>query len=213
MTKLLLLVVLTSLLSAGAALSQNNIMRPGVPFHGIRDYRQVMPGVMYRGGANNGRDPLNQNELDALCEEGLGTAYYLYSTGFHGPSVIHCSKGDLSYRYQGWQGRGRTAIHQAIYDIIKSKGKPVFVHCWNGIHATGAVAATALMQFCGISSTQAVDYWKVGIAPKVQYQSVIHDIQSFRSDPNLELTPEERAAYCPDLAATVAHPPGSGQIR
>jgi hypothetical protein len=206
MIRLVLLFVLAGLLTAGAALSQNKVMQAGVPFHGIRDYRQVMPGALYRGGANNGRGPLNQNELEALCEEGMGTAYYLYSTGFHGPSVIHCSKGDLNYRYQGWEGKGRAAIHQEIYDTIKSKGKPVFVHCWNGIHATGAVAATALMQFCGISSKQAVDYWKVGIAPKVQYPSVIHDIQSFQSNPKLELTPEERAAYCPDLAAIAEHP-------
>src|SRR6476469_4380999 len=121
------------LLVTTGAFAQQKIMQSGTPFHGIRDYRQVMPGVLYRGGANNGRGPLNQNELDALCEEGMGTAYYLYSTGFHGPSVSQCSKGDLSYRYQGWEGKGRAAIHQEIYDTIKSKGKPVFVHCWNGI--------------------------------------------------------------------------------
>jgi hypothetical protein len=83
----------------------------------------------------------------------------------------------------------------------------------NGIHATGAVAATALMQFCGISSKQAVDYWKVGIAPKVQYPSVIHDIQSFQSKPNLELTPDERDAYCPGLAAISEYPHSSGLTR
>ena len=88
-----LLVVVAGFMTAGTALSQDKIMQPGVPFHGIRDYREVMPGVLYRGGANNGRGPLNQNQLDALCEEGMGTAYYLYSTGFHGPSVTHCSKG------------------------------------------------------------------------------------------------------------------------
>jgi hypothetical protein len=190
----------------GTALCQNKIMQPGIQFHGIRDYREVMPGVLYRGGANNGRGPLNQNQLDALCEEGIGVSYYLYSTGFHGPSGIHCSKGDLNYSYRGWEGKGRAVIHQQIYDAIKSKGKPVFVHCWNGIHATGAVAATALMQFCGISSKQAVDYWKVGIAPKVQYPSVIHNIQSFQSNPKLELTPEEQATYCPDFAMPAKHP-------
>src|SRR3954451_23892813 len=109
-------VALGGFLVGGTTLAQTSIMQPGVPFHGIRDYRQVMPGVLYRGGANNGRGPLNQNELDALCEDGMGTAYYLYSPGFHGPSVIHCSKGDLSYRYQGWEGKGRAAIHQEIYD-------------------------------------------------------------------------------------------------
>jgi hypothetical protein len=190
----------------GTARSQDKIMQPGVPFHGIRDYREVMPGVLYRGGANNGRGPLNQNQLDALCGEGMGTAYYLYSTGFHGPSVTHCPKGSLNYGYEGWEGKGRAVIHQQIYNTIKSKGEPVFIHCWNGIHATGAVAATALMQFCGFSSKQAVSYWKVGIAPRVQYPSVIQSIQSFRPNPKLELTTEEQATYCPTLAAPAEHP-------
>jgi hypothetical protein len=206
MRRFVLLFVFAGLMNIGTALAQNKIMRPGVQFHGIRDYREVMPGALYRGGANNGRGPLNQNELDALCDQGMGTAYYLYSTGFHGPSVIHCPKGDLDYSYEGWEGKGCAIVHQQIYKTIKSKGKPVFIHCWNGIHATGAVAATALMQFCGISSKQAVDYWKVGIAPKLQYPSVIRNIQSFQQNPKLELTPEEQATYCPQFGAADNHP-------
>ena len=192
-----LLVVVAGLMSGTTARAQSNIMQRGVPFHGIRDYREVMPGALYRGGANNGRAPLNQSELDALCDAGIGTAYYLYSTGFRGPSVTHCAKGELDYSYEGWEGKGRAIIHQQIYSTIKTKGKPVFIHCWNGIHATGAVAATALMQFCGISAQQAVEYWKVGIAPRVQYPGVIRNIQSFEPNPKLLLTPEEQATYCP----------------
>jgi hypothetical protein len=205
MRRLLLLVLIGALTNSGMALAQNNIMQPGVPFHGIRDYREVMPGVLYRGGANNGRAPLNQSQLDALCDQGMGTAYYLYSTGFHGPSVTHCSKGELDYNYEGWEGKGRATIDQQIYNTIKSNGKPVFIHCWNGIHATGAVAATALMQFCGVSAKQAVDYWKVGIAPKLQYPSVIRNIESFQPNPKLELTPEEQTKYCPKFGGSDDH--------
>lgn len=194
---LVVLMLLAALTNASTALAQTSIMKPGVPFHGIRDYREVMPGALYRGGAANGRAPLNQSELDALCNAGMGTAYYLYSTGLRGPSVTHCSKGDLDYSFEGWEGKGRAIIHQQIYNTIKTKGKPVFVHCWNGIHATGAVAATALMQFCGISAQQAVQYWKVGVAPRVQYPSVIRNIESFQPNPKLLLTPEEQATYCP----------------
>ena len=111
--------------------------------------------------------------------------------------MTRCSKGNLDYSYEGWEGRGRMIVHQHIYDTIKSKGKPVFIHCWYGIHATGAVAATALMQFCGISSKQAVEYWRVGVAPKLQYPSVIQSIMSFKPDPKLQLTPEEQTTYCP----------------
>src|SRR5216683_2724107 len=118
-----LLPIVCLLTPSNVCAQQPKIMQPGVPFHGIRDYREVMPGVLYRGGANNGHAPLNQSELDALCDTGMGTAYYLYSTGFHGPTVIHCSKGDLDYSYEGWEGKGRAIVHQQIYKTIKSKGK------------------------------------------------------------------------------------------
>jgi hypothetical protein len=178
---------------------QGSIMQPGTTFHGIRDYREVMPGVLYRGGANNGRGPLSPNQLNALCEAGFGTAVYLYRTGFTGPSTINCSKGVLHYIDEGWEGKGRTAVDQQIYKVIKDKNKPVFIHCWNGIHATGAVAATALMQFCNVSAQQAVEYWKVGVARRVQYPSVISSIESFKPNPELQLTPDERKEYCPQF--------------
>jgi hypothetical protein len=185
------------LLVTTGAFAQQKIMQAGTPYHGIRDYREVMPGVLYRGGANNGRGPLNRAQLNALCEEGIGHAVYLYSTQFPGPMTINCSKGSLDYVFHGWAGRGRTAVHQEIYKAVKDKSKPVFVHCWNGIHATGAVAATALMQFCGMPAKTAVAYWKVGISPKLQYPHVIQDISNFHPDPALRLSPEEQAQYCP----------------
>jgi hypothetical protein len=180
------------------------IMQTGSQFHGIRDFREVMPGVLYRGGANNGHAPLSLGELNALCEDNMGTAIYLYTTGFSGPSVTHCSKGSLNYIDKGWEGRGRAAVHKQIYDTIKNKGKPVFIHCWYGIHATGAVAATALMQFCNLSPKQAIEYWKVGVPPKLQYPKVIQSIMSFKSDPALELTFEERDQYCPHFSSNLA---------
>ena len=199
MTKSLLLrLCLPLLLATTGAVAQEKIMQPGTQLDGIRDYREVMPGVLYRGGANNGRGPLNRSQLNALCDEGIGTAVYLYSTQFPGPSTIRCSIGSLDYVYHGWEGRGRAAVHQQIYNTIKNKSKPVFVHCWNGIHATGAVAATALMQFCSMPGQTAVKYWKVGISsPKLQYPQVIQNILNFHADPALRLTPEEAAQYCP----------------
>ena len=187
------------LLTTQTVFAQQSIMQPGGPFHGIRDYREVIPDVLYRGGANNGHAPLKQDQLNALCDAGMGTAIYLYTTGFTGPSTTQCTKGKLDYIYKGWEGKGRAAIHQKIFDTIKDHGKPVFVHCWHGIHATGSVVATALMQFCNISPQQAVDYWKVGIAKKVQYPSVIQSIMTFKTNPKLQLTPEERKQYCPNF--------------
>ena len=187
------------LLATTDVFAQQKIMQTGTQYHGIRDYREVMPGALYRGGANNGRAPLNQNQLNALCDEGFGTAIYLYNTKFTGPSTIHCSKGSLEYIYRGWEGGGRAAAHQQIFNTIKNKSKPVFIHCWNGIHATGAVAATALMQFCNVPPQKAVEYWKVGIASKLQYPKVIQSIMNFHPNPNLQLTTEEQSEYCPKL--------------
>jgi hypothetical protein len=196
-TNLLVGLLVSFLLGFVGTFAQAEIMQPGSQFHGIRDYREVMPGVLYRGGANNGRGPLNSTQLNALCDEGMGIAVYLYSTQFSGPSTVRCTRGSLDYVYHGWEGRGRAAVHQLIYTAIKNKSAPVFIHCWNGIHATGAVAATALMQFCAIPGKTAVAYWKVGISPKLQYPRVIEDISNFHPDPTLLLTPEEQAQYCP----------------
>jgi hypothetical protein len=182
-----------------ALTQQTKIMQTGNTFHGIRDYREVMPGVLYRGGANNGRAPLRQDQLNALCEAGFGTAVYLYGTRFSGPSTIHCSKGLLQYIHEGWEGAGRTAVNQQIYEVIKHSGKPIFIHCWNGIHATGAVAATALMQFCNLPPEKAVEYWKVGVTRRVQYPSVIRSIESFRPNPEFQLSPAEQMKYCPQF--------------
>jgi hypothetical protein len=48
-------------LAVSARLQETNIMQSRSSFHGIRDYGEVMPGVLYRGGANNGRAPLRDD--------------------------------------------------------------------------------------------------------------------------------------------------------
>jgi hypothetical protein len=53
------------------------------------------------------------------------------------------------------------------------------------------------MQFCGIPGKTAVEYWRVGIAPKLQYPRVMQDISDFHPNPALRLTAEEEAQYCP----------------
>jgi hypothetical protein len=180
-----------------SAVASADIFNVGSTFAGIRDYREVMPGVLYRGGANNGQNPLNPTQIRALCEQGVGSSFYLYRKNFGGAQTYTCQQGQLRYEFSDWQGPGRARIHKAIYDAIKSTHKPVFIHCWYGIHATGAVAATALMQFCDMPAPTAVQYWKIGIAPKLQYQKVIDDILRFQPNPALRLTDEEKARFCP----------------
>lgn len=177
----------------------SSLYQTGEIMGGVHDYREVLPGILYRGGAYNKRSPLNHGQLQALCEEGMGTAIYLYKTGFAGPSKTTCAKGSMSYQSSSYSGTGLNSIHQQIYDSIKSNHEPIFVHCWYGIHATGLVAATSLMQFCNMPTEKAVQYWKVGIAPQLQYQTVIDSIRSFRPDPKFELTAQERNQFCPQM--------------
>ena len=118
----LFLLSIVFLLENQNVFAQEKIMQAGGQFHGIRDYREVMPGVLYRGGANNGHAPLKQGQLSVLCEEGMGTAVYLYKTGFTGPSATHCSKGSLDYIYKGWEGTGRADVHQRICAAVGVQG-------------------------------------------------------------------------------------------
>ena len=166
----------------GVHASDLPIYKTGSSMSGIRDFREVLAGILYRGGANNGRASLNKGQLNSLCEKGVSSAVYLYSTGFSGPSTTSCSNGSTAYQYLSYQGEGLKSIHRLVYQSIKTTKKPVFIHCWYGIHATGLVSATALMQFCDASPDQAVAYWRIGVPPSLQYQKVIDAIRSFRSN-------------------------------
>lgn len=164
----------------------------------VRDFREVMPGVLYRGGATLGKDrtALSTAQLKSLCEAGVGSAYYLYSKSIP-TSKFSCSSGkQVDYDSMDWS-KAPSTVNKQIYKSIHDGADPVFVHCWYGIHATGFVSATALIQFCGYSNNEAVAYWKVGIAPSLQYQKVIDKILAFERDPSLTLTPAEQDRVCP----------------
>jgi protein tyrosine/serine phosphatase len=47
-------------------------------------------------------------------------------------------------------------IHETIQDYQHG---PIYLHCWNGWHASGYISALALKQFCGTTDEAAVQYW------------------------------------------------------
>ncbi len=143
--------------------------------YGTRNFRVVLHGVLYRGGANNhahrtnprdNRNPLQEDGLDNLCKEGFGTAIYTYERGFetavrqrrcssvrsemNNLGYVHVSPIDEMSRYEILK-----LIHRAAEDTREG---PVYVHCWNGWHSSGFTAAVALMQFCGLTGDQAAAY-------------------------------------------------------
>ena len=91
---------------------------------------------------------------------------------------------------------------RAIYDVIKNPDHgPVFVHCMWGVHASGAISAMALVQFCGWSEARAKQYWddaRNGADCSGGCDNWIDaKFSSFAMDPNLEITDAERASICP----------------
>ncbi len=188
--------------------------------YGTRNMRAVLNGVYYRGGANNyyhrknkreNQNPLPNDGLQNLCEEGFGQAVYLYSTNFNtAPKTVSCRTfsgqenrldyvqiSPLSYD-EADQKKLLTLIHDHIRDPNLG---PIYDHCWNGWHASGFVAALALRQFCGFNGEEAVSYWNLntdGNNEGSSYDRIRQKIRGFQAYQDLLLSEKEKAAICPE---------------
>jgi len=174
---------------------------------GIRFLKPVLGGVLYRGGGPGTHTPLSTEALKKLCESGFSNAIYVYGSGTL--ADVPCTTRDgktNTLHYQGitWQGAGQSRIMKMIHDTALDPNQgPIFLHCWNGWHASGSVAANSLQQFCGKSSSQALEYWRrnepssSGSFPNVT-DTQSGSIATFRKDPGLELSRNIGDAICPN---------------
>ena len=187
--------------------------------YGTRNVRAVLNGVYYRGGANNAfnrtgkRDnsnPLPEDGLANLCAEGFGTALYMYPTRFaSAPASETCrtfegDSGHLDYGQisvlRGKRDDIRRVIANVFDHIRHAELGPIYVHCWNGWHASGYAAAATLRQFCGFTADQAVRYWNLntdGVNGR-GYERVRALIRKFEPFPEFTIGADQRAALCPD---------------
>lgn len=189
--------------------AQINEVIPGSSekFHKLRYMRTVLDRVLYRGGGPGGKVQLSDNNLKALCEDNFSGAVYLYSDGFKGPQTITCADKTKSVHYvvSGFRGTEGEKTLRAIYNVIKSQSTanplgPIFVHCWNGWHASGEISAYALRQFCDMSGDEAAAYWGKNIGDQgnlPKYGSIQNRIRAFQKIPGLEITAEEKSRICP----------------
>lgn len=188
--------------------------------YGNRNLRAVLNGIYYRGGANNyyhrtnkrnNMNPIPNDGLQNLCEEGFGKAVYLYEANYStAPKSVSCKNyrsEDNQLKYDQttilkYELADLRKLHSLIFDHIRNpRLGPILAHCWNGWHASGYVAATALKQFCGFTSEQAVKYWDLntdGNNKESRYESVRRRIRSFEPDPNLGISQEEQKKICPE---------------
>lgn len=185
--------------------------------YGTRNFRAVLNGVYYRGGANNvyfvpkrnNSNPLPTKGLENLCQEGFTQAVYLYSTNYssapkevkcrtfegHENTLVYSQISPLAYRESDLR-----EMHMMMFDRIRNpKLGPVYDHCWNGWHASGYVAATALRQFCDFTAEEAVSYWNLNTDGNngSSYNKVREKIRAFAPSPDMAISAEEKAALCP----------------
>ncbi|HEX4926225.1 MAG TPA: hypothetical protein VFV50_19180, partial [Bdellovibrionales bacterium] len=167
--------------------------------YGTRNFRVVLNGVLYRGGGNNHKhrvnprnntNPLQDDALENLCKEGFTSVFYTYKTGWEKARTnVTCdsfrdSSNRLDYAsVDPLKGDGLYPILKAVHKTIESpkSNGPVYVHCWNGWHASGFVSAVALIQFCGIDNETAVAYWtRTQDSDPAKYAGVIKRIRAFQ---------------------------------
>jgi hypothetical protein len=89
------------------------------------------------------------------------------------------------------------SVLESLHRIIQEGRGAMYVHCWYGVHASGYIAAVALMQFCGFSPEAAVEYWNSNVAASIRYEKVQNMIRAFKPYPDLEISPGLQARVCP----------------
>ena len=177
------------------------------PIKGTKRFRPVLDGVLYFGGGNqlkqrDNRNPLLNSTLDRMCGAGFSEAIYVYERN---KSKMRrntsCGAGSLKYDSISWlkidQFMGR--IHN---NIVTQKG-PMYIHCFNGVHASNAISVIAKMQFCGLSSkdaeklwlTQTDDYGRKEYA-KGKFNSVRKRIKRYKFNPNLSIPDSIKNQIC-----------------
>lgn len=186
--------------------------------YGVRNMRVVLHGVLYRGGAQNAHfnssprpneNPLQDGALLNLCREGFGQANYLYGTNFESaPPSVNCqdvfgNQREMLYTNLRY---GSESVHkkiiQIIYNNIITYHGPIYMHCWNGWHASGFVSAIALKQFCGMTDNEAVLYWNRAADNDYGYSSQYHNdkrkaIRAFRPLGEYKISNELQQKICP----------------
>jgi len=187
--------------------------------YGTRNFRSVLNGVYYRGGANNyyhktdkrdNMNPLPNDGLQNLCEEGFSTALYLYTNNYStAPHVVHCKMNDgstntLEYLQLSILSASREQIKSVLSTFLAHVRDPnlgpIYAHCWNGWHASGLTATYALRQFCGLSASEGVNYWNLNTDGNngSSYEGVRDKIRAFLPFADLNLSAKEKADLCPD---------------
>lgn len=181
--------------------------------YGTRNFRVVLPGVMYRGGANNkyltprrgNMNPLPQVALDNLCQEEFSQVVYLYPDNFSiAPAKTACKQGLTRYKQLSPAKENKEILGLVFARIKGQLSGPVYTHCWNGWHASGLISGMALKQFCKWNGAEALQYWYKNVDGHSKgYRQLRQDLKEFKPYKEFAITDEERNLICPEKPGSI----------
>ncbi len=191
--------------------------------YGTRNMRSILHGVAYRGGANNyyhktakrhNSNPLPQDGIENLCEEGFSHSVYLYRKNWDSAPTLDTCKcvndGRNVMQYDQFDYFDDNHVREMLEIVYKSAKSdsvgPVYLHCWNGWHASGFISAVILKQFCGMSDLDATAYWDLGTDganTSPRYNKIRDRIKNFKPYSDLMLYDELQNKICPPMPTVI----------
>ncbi len=166
----------------------------------IKNEQTILGSLLSRAGVVK-RKPLSSLDLKNLCERDFTNAYTLYGGA---NKTVNCSRGTIQYRGSN-DFRSPADMNRILEDIhagLSSK-KKTFVHCNNGAHASGFVAAIALRTFCGMTADKAIVYWERTLngypLQEPNRSSLMKRIRTYPVRRDLELNAGQKQSFgCPN---------------
>lgn len=167
--------------------------------------KAVLKGVFYFGGTDKKRKLLSSSYKRMLCEDGFSGVYSVY---LKVSETVSCDGNKMSYSHIGQANMNQKPgdkvyrLFERIYEIIQSNGdmSALYLHCHYGVHASNTIAQMALMQFCGISKSQAKSNWdKVDLYDSLGAQGTakqMKKIDNFTPYPEFQISAAQKAVVC-----------------
>ena len=191
--------------------------------YGTRNMRPILHGIAYRGGGNNyyhktnkrkNQNPLPDDGVINLCQEGFSKSVYLYQKNadslldLTACNCINGKRNKLEYLQLDYFDPAHIyqMVKMTYQSAVDDSVGPVYLHCWNGWHASGYISAILLKQFCGYTDLQATTYWDMatdGANQSPRYRSIRKQINDFVPYPEFMLEDSLGNKICPPMPEVI----------
>jgi protein tyrosine/serine phosphatase len=182
----------------------------------IRNFREVQEGVLYRSG---------QTSLSGLKriihDYGINTVITLRDAAHLGDlppdweEEAHCRRQDIRYiritPRNWWAPDGSVPAEEGIHtfrETMKDPSNfPVLIHCFAGVHRTGAFCAVYRMEFQHWDNAQAIEEMKAcGYFNLDDELDILNYLEQYRPSWRREPTEPLHLRVSNDAVRTVGHP-------